>query len=522
MTVKISPYLGNARVLDEKTFHFCCLGNFSGNPKERDDYAVHAVDRNAWDSLFEILKPALRLPVSLPGISDFDVTISFGNLGDFGTKGLSRQIPLLEALRAFREQVSKSSPDQPLDVAAALAERPILEPLKQAALRYQEQPALDLLNMVDLGEDTGEASMDLRHLKALFSAPRYQGEKREATVRDLKSIEADVIGQVTSAPSYQDLASHWRSLKILLSVTGKNCHLRLIDCTKPELCDAVFMTFIKPDSGVPEPVDLALTTFDFDHGEADLHVLYHLGRMCEALLVPFVMNAAPSLFGARNYAHFKHVTDYATRLGRPEYAKWRKQRDHSGSAWLFVSVNRFLGREEEGEPASRIWCPGSVFFAALVAQALKEGYWPGELLGPQGESDISGVAYMPLTEAQGHDLGYEGFCAFIGSPKQTHLEALGMNCLASVKVPLGESPGARDFVEYTLTYRFFVGCLSRFLGTLAQTEAEDVQPRILEFIGSKNPEDVVREEDEGQIFYRIKPPFSIFQTRPDVVLGVSA
>lgn len=519
MTVDIQPLLAGARIVDDLEFHFCGLGNFSGSTDERPEYPLHAVNRNTWDQLFTQLKPQVLATVSLPGVPDFDAHITFERLADFSAKGLTHKIAILDAIAAFADACGRASEDQPVEVAAALREHPSLGLIKTMALQYSAGEALDLLNMVDLGDDEDEESgPELPQLKALFSAAQFLGHKREAVVHELGTLSQTILEQVQGNSAFQSLEAHWRGLKTLFGSLKKNVKLAIIDCGKDELCDAVFLSLVKPTDGVHKPMDLLLTTFDFDRSESDLHILYHLGRMAESLAAPLLLNAAPRLFGVKTFKHLQHVHDVGGRLAGPEFAKWRKQRDETGSRWLFCCVNEFTPLGSDDDEAQSVWVPGSFAFAAVVAQTLGENHWPGELMGPQGRLEGAGTSRMELPADRAHDLGYEGFCSFSSESNQSDLLVLGMNCLAAVKIGVGESPSARDFVEFTLSYAFFVGCLSRFLQTVVGDE--NTVARLQDFIGSKAEDDVKIEDADGQRVFRLRPMFSIYGIRPDVVMGI--
>ncbi len=516
MTVDIQPAIGNARPVDELQFHFTCLGNFSGLTDERSAYPLMAVNRNSWDGLFEQLKPAITVTISLEGVRDFENRIVFARLADFSLKGITSQIAFLNDLTAFSNSLRQASEDNPLDVDDMVAKHPQLNVLKTMASQFTEGEALDLLNMVDLGaaEETGP---QLKYVKKVFSASKFTGHKREAAASEVITIVDDAANQVMKSAEYVSLESHWRGLKNLHAATEKNVSLSLIDCPKDELCDATFLTFIKPEEGDPASIDLLLTTFAFQKTDSDLHILHHLGRMSESLAVPFLMNADPQIFGARNTRLLQHIRDYSGRVSGPEYAKWRKQRDELGSRWLFVCVNEQVVKDGEDQ-SEQVLAAGSFVFASVLAKVLARGIWPGELMGPHGRLDDAGGSAIILSEEQASELGYEGFCSFTGTESGERLTVLGMNCLATVKIGIGQSPGARDFVEFTLSYSFFVGCLSRYIRSVAG-EADAIA-KIKEFVGAKAEEDVVLEQEDGQSYFRVKPSFTIFGLCPDVVVGI--
>ncbi|MCB1042676.1 MAG: type VI secretion system contractile sheath large subunit [Acidobacteria bacterium] len=509
--MNIQPFLGGARVKEDLQFQFCILGNFTGQHEERPSYELKAVNRNTWDSLFTDLKPSVRTVISLPAVSDFEVELVFTGLQGFSEKGVVSAVPFLSDLQAAIQAFGAASEEQPLDVNALLSNHSPLNVVKTMAMKTSQGPALDLLNMVDIGDEEDDGPQ-LPQLKAAFSEGTYQGHKRQAVVHELEGLKAEVLRQIQKDARFDELHAHWRGLKSVFGSLGKNVKLSLIDCDKDELCDAFFLTFVKPDSGDAARLDLAATSFEFTKMESDLHTLYHLGRMAESVSVPVLLNASPALFGVRSFQHMQHMHDFSSRLSGPDYAKWRKQRDETGSRWLFLCVNKFS--QDDGA----VWAPGSFAMLSVMAQALAAHQWPGELLAAAGHWQETAQSQLVLTRDQAHDLSYEGFCSISSESAQSELAIMGMNCLAAIKIGPGQSPAARDFVEYTLSYAFFVGCLSRFL--VDHANDSELESKLRDFMGSNNPDDLKVEEDEGMRIFRAKPMFSIYGSRPDVVLAI--
>ncbi|MCB1049751.1 MAG: type VI secretion system contractile sheath large subunit [Acidobacteria bacterium] len=505
----------------EKKIRILLFGNFSGSDAERPTLAAVPLNRNQWDGLFVQFKPSIDLTLTLDNRIEIPGHLAFKSLADFQAKNVARNIPFLLQLNQLADAVGSASENQPLDVQALLPKLNLLEPLVRLAKDFKDEPALDLLNMVDLGEaDEAASGWSFKWLKALLAKPSYQGHKREATVNELRTIEAELLGQVQKLPKFKALEALWRSLKEALSSCRAPLEWALVDCADHEICDAVYLVCIKPEQGEPEPVDLVVSAFQYGMSEEDLHRIYHLGRMGETLQAPVLLSAHPQLFGLNSNRMLQHYKDISGRMNGPAYAKWRKQREHSGSRWLFMAVNQFgLKSDDESQNEdTAVFGPGSLALAFVLAKELKENRWPGELLSPIGELDSFTHTESILTEQQGMDLGYEGFCAITQNRVNTAVQLLSMNSMAQVTIGLGESPSARDFVEFTLPYMFFVGCLARFLQKNGR--ADDAKERVKAYIGSLRDEDVVTEEADGQLLFRVKPPFSIYRIKPDIVLGV--
>ncbi len=500
----------------ERFFHFTCLGNFSGSDKARTNWEPKSVTRNSWDKLFEELAPTLDIHVVLPGVNDLKLSLAFKSLKDFGEKGLAAGIPFLRDLKAFAAHAGSASKERPFDAGAFCREHPDLSPLQELARKHGGEQVIDLLSMVDIGDEE-ESGMQLPNLGACLDGGPYKGEKRSALSAELGSITNMVLDQITGDEAFMALHGQFRALKYFLPFDA--VRLSLIDCKKDELCDAVFTTFIKPDKGEPASLDLAVFCDQFGLSEGDHHIVYHLGRMAESLCAPFILNAAPQVLGCKTWGHLSHVRDISGRVNGPAHIKWRKLRDGSGAHWLFMAVNPFRLDSEEGEHVDRLPTgPASYYPALLVAQQVTAGKWPADLSHPGYQMTALSRCVARLDESQGYDLSFEGFCPISGKENGDRLHLMGMMAFGLIKMPAREKLEAGNLVEYTLSYRFFSGCCSRFLQE--RERDADLLNQLKTYAGLKEEGDLQYEEAEGQRIFRLKAPFLIFGVQPDLIMAL--
>ena len=522
MTVEIRTnvnHSGEGVPIDDRVFHFCCFGNFSGSDEKRSFWEPMPVNRNSWDQLFEQLKPSVKLYIELPSVDDLQPTLHFDSLRSFSEKGVTTSLPILASLKALEIAVGKASKEAPLNLKACFGDLPdnsFFNTLKGIAGDSGQDQAIDLLSMVDIGEED-ENEANLPETARFLDCSVYTGENRARLAAELVGLRRQILDQVWANPAFARLHACWRALKYF--VTIDSISLSLIDCGRQEWCDATFSNFVKPDSGAPRPLDLAFYCDDLAYGEDDRHIAYHLGRMGEFLMCPLILNVAPALFGCKVWGHLSHLRDIGGRMSRPELIKWRKLRDEPGSVWLFLAVNPFrLDHEEADDALTQIAVPPSFYLALLVAESLKDGKWPGELLHPGFQLPIANRCLARLDEEQGYDLSFEGFCALTGKENGDRLHLLGMMSLAGIKIPMGQSLAAAGLVEYSLAYRFYVGNLSRFLQDNADNP--DLLEKLSAHGGLSHPDAIVVEEEDGQRIFRIRPPFTIFGEQPDIILAV--
>ena len=509
MTVSIQADTEGAQEVTEHRFRFCCFGNFSGSTQQRAELRTLKLGLNQWDTLFRSLTPTLTLPVSLPGVSDLEIEIVFTALGDFHGKGLTARVPLLGQLTELAERAGAASEEEPLPLSEFRKNRPELEFLNRLAATAGGQ-TIDLLSMVDLGGEE-EDTLHLPGVKALFQQDSYTGEKRTALVNEIQSVKNMILDQLQNNEALQKLHGLWRGLKLMLPYLRESrLDVDLVDCLKDELCDATYLLFLKPDRGSPQTLDLAFYAYAFDHGEADRHIVYHLGRMAEHLRVPFILEADLGLFRCRNWTHLSHVSDLDARLMDAAHIKWRKLREEPGSQWLFMAVNPI---QAEGAAEAGI---GAAFVPALLcAQFIRDSGWPGELMGLLARLDLQMKPLANLSESARQDLAYHGFCPVIGRDEGV-VGLAGMTCFGHIKVPARDQQRAAAVVEYTLPYRFFSGCCSRFLERLPSSL--DRAAALRAFVGVRSPEQIEYEHQQEGHWFRIKPPFTILGVQADLVI----
>ncbi|MDJ0838743.1 MAG: type VI secretion system contractile sheath large subunit [Acidobacteriota bacterium] len=511
----IRPNTKGARVVTDAVFHMAIVGNFSGRDHDFEDPGPLALSTNSWDELFERIAPSVQIISSLPRVEDQKIDISFSNLRDFREKGLTARVPLLAGMAALAKAIEDAPADSAPDIAALLAEHPALAVVRELANSGGEAQVLDLLSMVDIGE---EDEMSLPTLKTLFSGGAV---KQSKAMTELNRVRNSIREQIFKNANFTRLMGLWRGLRLFLPLLrkkddGPRLNLTLIDCPKDQICDAVYLTFIRPESGEPQPLDLLVCTEPLGVNQDDRHILHHLGRMAEGLSTPFLLESGPALFGCRTWGLLRHVPDISGKLNGPDHIKWRKQREEPGSEWLFLCAGPFRVREESAEdedtePAA----PASFLPLMMMMEKLQNGLWPSEMMGAWGRYEAPGAPLAQLNEEQLNDMAFEGIIGIGASESGEFLELGGITCYGTIKLPARDQANPANILEYTLPYRFYSGCCSRFLAK----PHEDHVAALRDFTAVKKEEDLTYEEADGQHIFRIKPPFTILGAQPDLILA---
>lgn len=486
-----------------------CFANFSGKHGERDDLNPMEINPNTWESIWEYYKPSVVVPIDLSGVETFQVLVNLTGLKGFSRKALNAQVSILSAIQDLAELVGSSNVENPLSRTNDIFNHPEMGRIQKAAgPGKKESVVVDLLSMVDIGEDEDD-SLGLNHLAAFFEGGDFDGSKREKVLFDLTQLENEILDQIQKHADFQELQASWQALK---SWARKSDHMKLefIDCASDELCDAFYMNYVKPDTGEARPLDLAFSLYQFDHSEDSRHTLYYIGKMAESISVPFLGNASPALFGAKTVKRMSHIQDFSGKLAGPEYAKWRKLRDESGSQWVFLFLNAFTMTTEDDSS----WIPASAWAAELIHTVLKADQWPGELLGPIGRMDFGETVQIEWNEKQVNDIGYNGLATINSDGDAIRLSS--MMSLSSLKIPSQAQASSAALVPFTLSYRFLSGLFARTF--LDDESGGSIEQRLMDRFDMPQ-ESITREEGEQGPILKISPPFSIFGVKPDFLLG---
>jgi len=518
----IGPLTKGARIVAQSKFHICLLGDFTGREHDFEEPGPLVVSANTWDGLFEKLEPSLYMQIELPRVDGIILNLRFTSLRDFTVKGLRSRIPLLVDITALATAINRADANSPLNYRTLMTEHPRLEVIIDLARVSGEDQVIDLLSMVDIGEEEGGLEMPI--LKKIIATSEYDGSESARALAELDNFVNLILDTVLKNRDFKRLSGLWRGLKQFLPHLrrrddGPRIELKLISSPNNQLCDAVFLTFIRPEQGEPLPLDLLVCCEPQDLGGRSQHTLLHLGRMADGLSVPFILETAPEIFGCKSWGLVRHVKDISGKLAGPTHIKWRKLREEPGAEWLFLAANPFRIKPndeddtDETEPTS----PACFLPALIMLEKLADGLWPSEMHGAWGRYEAPGQRLAALNEEQLSDMAFEGYMGVGVSDGGEWLELAGITCFSALKIPARDQANPANILEYTLPYRFYSGCCSRFL---AEHDGGDLLADLREFTGVKKEEDLVHEVDEGQHLFRIKAPFTVLGVQPDLILAI--
>ncbi|MFO7179939.1 MAG: type VI secretion system contractile sheath large subunit [Pseudomonadota bacterium] len=187
----------------------------------------------------------------------------------------------------------------------------------------------------------------------------------QAIIAEIDRKLSEQINEILHAPEFQQLEGSWRGLHYLVSNTETDTMLkiRVLNVSKKDLHKTlkrfkgaawdqspIFKKLYEEEYGQlgGEPYACIVGDYHFDHSPQDVETLGEMAKICAASHAPFIVGAAPSLFGMQSWQELSNPRDLAKIFSTPEYAAWRSLRESEDSRYIGVTLPRFLARRPYG------------------------------------------------------------------------------------------------------------------------------------------------------------------------------
>ncbi|HLV65229.1 MAG TPA: type VI secretion system contractile sheath large subunit [Polyangiaceae bacterium] len=187
----------------------------------------------------------------------------------------------------------------------------------------------------------------------------------QAIVAEIDRKLSEQINEILHAPDFQSLEGSWRGLHYLVNNTETDTMLkiRVLNISKKDLHKTlkrfkgaawdqspIFKKLYEEEYGQlgGEPYACLVGDYHFDHSPTDVETLGEMAKISAAAHAPFIVGAAPSLFGMQSWQELGNPRDLAKIFSTPEYAAWRSLRESEESRYLGVALPRFLARRPYG------------------------------------------------------------------------------------------------------------------------------------------------------------------------------
>ncbi|HKO06688.1 MAG TPA: type VI secretion system contractile sheath large subunit [Alphaproteobacteria bacterium] len=373
----------------------------------------------------------------------------------------------------------------------------------------------------------------------------------DALNRDIAALDALLTAQVNAVlhhPRFQRLEASWRGIQYLTEQAGtsENVKLRFLQLAWGELCrdleraiefdqSQLFNKIYSEEFGMPggEPFGVLIGDYEVHHRRSaehptdDVAALRGISQVAAAAFAPFIVGAAPALFGVDRFRDLGIHVDIRANLGHIDYIRWKSFQSTEDARFIGLTLPHVLMREPYKDDGSRIdgfrfietaagadhdgylWGNAGYAFASVLMRAFITYGWFADIRGaPRDilaggivtelptccfETDAAGIAIrystdVALSEGQDSELSELGFMALCKC-KDTDYSAFFST--QSARTPekydrLAATMNAR--LSSMLQYMFCVARFSHFIKVICRdrvgsfTTAGECQTRLTDWL----------------------------------------
>ncbi len=435
------------------------------------------VDASRFDDLFIKLRPriAVEVPSVLQGGARVRLDLAPSSMKSFRPDGLCAELPLLRSLldgrivigrlgdgsittaqcRSELERLWAGSPFV-RDVLGLVAETPA------APTRAPESPAAatgSIFDLVDMGESVAASTATVQPaaksaLSGLIASVAASGRAASSEVRPDESIAridkaiGVQIGSILQHPEVRRLEEAWRGLRFLVDRAQGHSGI-LVDVVSAPAAEApkALLGIIRHRRGAEPPVSFAVVDVPVDGSAASFSRAADLAEVAEALTVPVIANASPSLLGVADLGVVEKLDNRGAVFDAAERAPWRAFAASPAQRWLVLGMNRVLARSGYEASTSRVreasvneaprgdaacvWMSPSYAIAALAIRSFRETGWPCRLFGDRGAGLVGDLPVREARDADAVDAMAIPTERFVSTEAQRDLARAGVLLLAS-------------------------------------------------------------------------------------------
>lgn len=251
---------------------------------------------------------------------------------------------------------------------------------------------------------------------------------------------------IMHSDEFRALEANWQGLKDLSSgVTADDVIIDFLDVTKDELgtdlddnsldifSSALFhKVYINEyDSFGGHPFATMIGLYEFD-SDGDIDWLRTMTKICAAAHCPFIAAVKPEFFlGRKTMQEVAAVTDLDAVLNHPKLAKWNALRDEDWSAYIGLTLPRYLVRSpwdagdqtqgdrnnrsnrigyvesvsptEAGDANNFLWGNSAYLFARNIVRSYENSGWAQHIRGPIGGGTVDAMVAYTYQDAAGKE-----------------------------------------------------------------------------------------------------------------------
>ena len=231
------------------------------------------------------------------------------------------------------------------------------------------------------------------------------------------------LDEVLHHPTFQQVESAWRGLKLLVDRTDfrRNTRLEILNVSKDALRDSFEDAAELYQSGLYEhiyrraydqpgadPYGAMISNYAFENNAQDIALLTQLSRVAAAAHCPFVGSVGPQFFGKKSWEEWRQIPDLKAYMESAEYIKWRAFRDTEDSRYVGLVFPRFLLRQPYGGGGTPVksfnyvestsagedrylWGNATFAFASNMVRSFRSSGWCVQIRGPEGGGKVENL-----------------------------------------------------------------------------------------------------------------------------------
>ena len=368
---------------EDPPFHILLIGDWSGRENRSissaPKYNPIEIDRDNFDEVIKRLGVGLNL--DFQGSGSNVLSLSFNELEDFHPDQIFQRVPIFDNLRDIRKRLKNSDTfnEAARDVRSWLADNQNLDSsdIRQTepAVEKQQNSQDDLLNhILNQSNDTDSSlttqTADSKELSAFVKnivkpyLIHTDLEEQSKLLMVVDEVISDIMRKVLHHPHFQALESSWRGAYLVVRRVETNAELKiyLMDVSKGEIVadlksaadltsSRIYRVFAQDGLNASNDKFWSVISgnYSFSLNVDDVATLIRIAKIADDCQTPFISHITPEMFGIKDFSETENSDKWKVSENSTEGKLWTTLRNIPESAYLGLSLPRFLVRLPYGE-----------------------------------------------------------------------------------------------------------------------------------------------------------------------------
>src|SRR5215510_243749 len=246
----------------------------------------------------------------------------------------------------------------------------------------------------------------------------------DAMIADLDDRISTKLNDVMHHPTFQQLESSWRGLKMLVDRSDfrRNVRIELVQASKDELrtsfedapeliqSDLYERVYRRAyDQPGAFPYSAMVSNYEFENTPGDVALLERVSKVAASAHCPFIGAVGPKFFGKSSMEDWRRIPDLKEYMRGIDYTKWNAFRDTEESRYVGLVLPRFLLRLPYGQESlpvrgvnytesvgasdgsNYLWGNAAFAFASNMSRAFAENGWCVQIRGPESGGKVDNL-----------------------------------------------------------------------------------------------------------------------------------